>query len=74
MAQTENGDALIVQLQDTIAHHIQEAVEGAVEKAMTDIELEVRKKLGNIALSLLKNYSVQYVGQEIVIKIKNEVK
>ena len=51
-----------------------ETQELAIKEAVSNYEIQLRKAVGNIAISLVNFYSVERVGNELLIHVKLEQK
>ncbi len=58
---------------EAIANEVRERAEHIIAGAKADIERQLRDSIASIILSVNRMYSVETVGPDIVIRVKNEV-
>ena len=64
-------DVLMTQIKAVIQAEVEKAMEQVIEKAKQDLESRLRAQLAPLTLSILKFYSVERMGETIVIRVEN---
>lgn len=63
-------DAIAASICKSLESHLEAAKETAIKKAVTDFEAELRRTIANYAIQMTDYFSVDRVGQDIVIHVK----
>jgi len=71
MASIINYDELVKALKERMNQEIVKAVEPVIHKAVADAEKEIRKRIGEMAISLLEtSYDARRDGRELLIRVE----
>jgi len=66
-----NSDAAVELLRDKLNEGLLAAAEPAIKKAMEDIEKELRKRLGEMLISVIdSSYAVERFGTDLRITVR----
>lgn len=60
-------DQLLQSIHDAIQKHIDSAKEQVIKDAVAEFEKSVRESVGKVSISLAEYFSIQRVGQDIII-------
>lgn len=67
-----NEDHVLSSINRVIQEEIDKAFDAAIEKAKEDLDKELRKEIAKTVMRLHSYFSVEWRGQEIIIKIQND--
>jgi len=66
-------DLLFQYIKKQIEIEVENAYENAMKEAMDKDNIQIKKKLAEISLNVLSHYTVERIGQNVLITVRNEL-